>query len=194
MTQEKLSKHERKKLKLKQRKQEKVKEQQRKNTTGKIKKYSSIALVLIFIGSIFSVFVFSGNSETGNSNLNTGNLTFPLGNIHWHATPLIEICGEKKSTPVPLTNRHLGSNLLHTHEDSLIHIEGNVQSPEHITLGKFFDGIAVKFSETKIMNKTNGDLCNGNKGKVKMLVNGKENFEFRNYVIKEKDVIKIIFE
>jgi len=110
--------------------------------------------------------------------------------VHWHATPLIEICGEEKLIPIaPIV-----SHLLHTHEDRKIHVEGVVSDPSMITLGQFFKNINVPFSSTQIMDKKNGDLCNGREGKVSMTVNGVESNEFENHVVADGETILIKFE
>lgn len=195
MNEQQLTKNERRKLKHEQRKEEKIKQQKEFENKNKIKKFATIAIVVIFLGSIFSFFTFFAPQPTGNVTLNTGSLSFPLGKIHWHATPNIEICGEKKQISTPASDVHLGTSLLHTHKDALIHIEGFVSDPSQMTLGGFFDNIGTKFSEAQIMDKKNGDSCQNNSaGTLKMSVNGLSNNEFRNYVIRDGDTIKIKFE
>ena len=196
MSEQHLSKHERRKLKTEQRHEERQRGFKEIEKKDKIKKFGTIAIALILFGSVFSFFVFfAPGNPTGNTVLNAPGLTFPLSQIHWHATPKIEICGETKKIPTPASDAHLGTQLFHTHKDALIHIEGSVSSPSQITLGGFFDNIGIKFSENKIMDKTSGDTCpDGGIGQVKMLVNNLPNAEFRNYVIKNGDAINIMFE
>ncbi len=192
----KLSKNEKRGLKHEQRKQEKFRMQQETKNKAKIKKAITIAVLLVFAGSVFSLIAFFGPQNlAGNAALNTNGMSFPLGKIHWHATPKIELCGEPKQIPVPASDVHLGSALLHTHQDALIHIEGTVSSPSQILLGGFFDNIGVNFSQTQIFDKTNGDSCQGGAaGKVTMSVNGIPSSEFRDYVIRDGDKIEIKFE
>lgn len=196
MSEQHISKNERRRLKQKQRQEERQKELMETERKGKIKKFGAIAIALIFFGSIFSfVAFFVPNTPTGNSVLNTAGLNFPLGNIHWHAIPTIEICGEQKPIPTPIGNTHLGSPLLHTHEDAKIHIEGTVSNPSQITLGGFMSNIGLKFNEKQLLDKKNGDACaNGQQGKVTLIVNGTENDQFENYVVKDGDLIKMVFE
>lgn len=112
----------------------------------------------------------------------------PLGvPVHMHAGVDIWICGEHKDLPhagneTTHGKKFLGIHLMHTHDDNVIHIEGVINKYEDITLGRFFDAINVPFAEDKILNVTNGDMCNGKPATLKMFVNHKENAEFKNYV------------
>lgn len=117
-------------------------------------------------------------------------------NIHWHAYPKVIICDEEKELPYPLGQAHLGNALLHTHSppDNFIHIEGRIYSVDDIKLGKYFDVIGVSFNQDQIFDIKNGDLCNGELGKLKMFVNDVENFEFREYILRDQDNILIKFE
>jgi len=120
---------------------------------------------------------------------------FPFGRefIHWHATPFVYICGEKREIPAPQGDSHMGFPDVHTHSDKLIHIESVVSSRRQIILKRFFDGIGIKFSSSEIWDKKNGDLCSNNTGTVKMLVNGADNMEFGNYIPRDGDRIEIRF-
>ena len=77
-----------------------------------------------------------------------------------------------------------GVETTHHHNDDIIHMEGNgvITKKEDLSLGNFFDAISIPFNEMQIMNKKNGDLCNGKPGKVHLYIDGKENNEYRNYV------------
>ena len=54
--------------------------------------------------------------------------------------------------------------------------------------------IGQNFKNDELLDKKNGDLCNGQPGKVKVLVNGKENSQLKNYVIKDGDKYEVQFE
>ncbi len=190
---EKLSKHELKKLKRQQRDEQRnlerekyFKEQRKKN----IFKYSLIFISLIII--IYFGFKFFSNIEIEKPYSN--------GQVHWHAALNIEACGDKVDLPKadPITSLHgqpfLGTPLLHTHDDAKIHIEGVVNKAEDITLGRFFDVIKVDFSNDKIMDHKNGDLCNDKPGELKISINGIENLDPRNHAISDGDSINIKFE
>ena len=118
--------------------------------------------------------------------------------VHWHADVELEVCGKIRDDLLKIdfeaTGR--GTHLLHTHGDNKVHIEDRViWKKEDIALGKFFDAVGLKFSESKLLDKTNGDECTaGQPGKVKMFLNGKENTEFRNHVLRDGDKIKLVFD
>ena len=147
------------------------------------------AVLLVVLGGSFALF-FLNPSSAGSVNASQVNSNLTGLSVHWHATPLIEVCGVSKLIPIaPIV-----SHLLHTHEDRLIHVEGVISDPAMITLGEFFKKINVPFSSTQIMDKKNGDSCNGVEGKVKMLINGLESNEFENHVIADGETYSIKFE
>src|SRR3989344_1683392 len=125
----------------------------------------TIAVVLLILaGGSFALF-FLNPSSTGSVNASQVNSNLTGPSVHWHATPIIEVCGVSKLIPIaPIV-----SHLLHTHEDRLIHVEGVISDPAMITLGEFFKKINVPFSSTQIMDQKNGDHCNAVQGKVKLL-------------------------
>ena len=158
-------------------------------TKRKITKY----VIILIIIALIAYGVYALYQKTSKLDFST----YTQGAVHWHAYPTVEICDEEKELPYPIgANEHLGSALLHTHTppENYIHIEGRVKSEEDIKLGKYFDNIGVKFSQEQIFDTKNGDLCNGKPGKLKMFVNDVENFEFRNYTIKDQDRILIKYE
>lgn len=53
-------------------------------------------------------------------------------------------------------------------------------------LAKFFEAWGKEFSSQCIL-----DVCNGEEGTVRMLVNGEENTDFENYHMKDDDRIEI---
>lgn len=128
-------------------------------------------------------------------------ISWSQGPVHWHADVEIEMCGEPYFLPtIEGFSNQVGTELVHTHEDMRIHVEGPVMKPEDASLGTFFRLQGVPFSATEIADKKNGDLCPDNQpGKVTLLVNGKENVEFEKYIIAPYpdvppgDHIKIIF-
>ena len=75
---------------------------------------------------------------------------------------------------------------LHTHDTSgTIHVESN--TVRNYTLGQFFDVWGVQFNETCILDK-----CSGS-GKLSMTINGVSNNEYRNHVLKDAELIRIVF-
>lgn len=188
-----LTKNERRQIKLQEKRDAKARLQGQEVQTEKSNKmllYGGIALAIIIV-----IGIFLSLPRPEPVDLDTGTLSFPLGNIHWHATPTVYVCGENIPTPLPTPGRHLGSNLLHTHDDRLAHIEGNVSSPEQITLGVYMSNIGMRFTETQLIDKTNGDSCpNGEAGSVKLVVNGTPNDQLTNYVMRDGDTMEMRFE
>jgi len=111
--------------------------------------------------------------------------------LHWHASQSINILGQFQEIPAGIGLAGLPHNPLHTHDrDSVIHMEfeGKVMASD-LRLGKFFQIWGKQFNKDCIFDK-----CSGEEGQLKMLVNGKPNFEFDNYVMQDNDKIEIIFE
>jgi len=184
-----LSRHELKELKRKE-KEEQIRLEEGKKKTGKTRKNIIKYSIIGIIGVIIIYFLFNLFSKPVVK-------SYTDGPVHWHASLDVFICGNKMDVPkeAPVGEHHLGLPLLHTHADRLIHIEGQVWKKEDISFGAYMDAINVPFSNDTIMEYKNDGMCNDGKlNKVKMLVNGKENFELRNYVVKDKDKIEIRYE
>ncbi len=76
---------------------------------------------------------------------------------------------------------------IHTHDSSgEIHVEG--PCVRNFTLGDFFDIWKKEFDSTRIFDKTTEN------GTLKMTVNGQENSEFRNLILRDGDKIKIEYK
>ncbi len=132
--------------------------------------------------------------------------TYTDREVHWHASVDVTICGEHKDLPCGKETpgqvhgeKFCGIHEMHHHYDNVIHIEGLIQKKEDIALGRFFDIIGVPFDKDKIMDKKNGDLCDGKPGKLKMYVNGQPRNDFRDYISfatadPRKQVIRLVFE
>lgn len=132
---------------------------------------------------------------------------FPNSFIHWHADVDIVICGEDRRLPEAAGGGLIGTTRLHTHDASqniaslpnsdgngVVHTEGNVRTaPQEHTLGRFMRNIGVRFSETEIMDKKNGDLCNGTVGTVKVFLNNQTLNNATSYLPRNEDVIRIEF-
>ncbi len=153
------------------------------------KKKTKNFIILIVVFAVFILFLYYVKN---NYYVST---PYTSSEVHWHTSIDLFVCGEKRDDLNKLGKvQHVGGSLLHTHGDGIAHIEGRILKQEDITLGKFFDNVGLKFSDSQILDKKNGDSCNENPGKVKMLVNGQENTDFRNWVLKDGDAIKIMFE
>jgi len=115
----------------------------------------------------------------------------PAPVVHWHAPISYEICGEPFSPP-----ERENHGLVHGHGDGRAHIEGRLSEPSNTTLGKFMDAIGVPFSKTQFSKYKNGEKCPGKNraAKVRVFVDGAENFQFRDLPLRDAENIKITFE
>lgn len=160
---------------------------------------------VIIVGAtiLFTLFVV-GTTIMKNLDSETG------GPVHWHADFEIWMCGEKIAIeePTGLDNK-IGVNILHHHNDYRIHIEGTPKHLSDISVGNFFsvigghfdeDTIAVITNDGTLLEKNNGDLCNGQPGKVQFYVNGEPNTAFGDHVpapystIPPGDFLQIVFD
>jgi len=114
--------------------------------------------------------------------------------IHWHPKLSISINGKNQelSNGIGLT----GSvhQKIHTHDedykDGVVHMEmSGVVSKDDTKLGNFFRIWGKEFNSTQIFDKKNGPQRT-----VKIIVNGKQNTDFENYLMKDKDQIEIKYE
>lgn len=110
--------------------------------------------------------------------------------LHWHPVLEIYVKDEKQVIPANIgiggqySAFPMGMAPVHTHEDAkdgIVHLEFNGMVRENdIILGKFFE------SWKKDINFFGS--------KVKMTVNGIENMEFANYIMRDGDRIELKYE
>ena len=204
-----LSKHERRELKRLKKEEEKTKIDEirkKKKLTKNIITYSIIAVIAI--GFIYLIY-FLVTKAPSNDNTLYDLSGIPSGEIHTHSWMRAFICGERKDLPEPLPGGEIGTGLSHVHDratnkdsmpssdgNGVMHLEGNVKTnPGISTLMVFMRNIGVEFSETDVMDKKNGDLCDGKTGNVNVYVNDKKYESDINYYIpKDGDIIDIKFE
>ncbi|HZX12002.1 MAG TPA: hypothetical protein VFE88_00900 [Candidatus Nanoarchaeia archaeon] len=142
---------------------------------------SWIILTLLFLG-ITGIIYYSFNN---NNDIPTGAADLPAGPIHWHPHLIIKINGQEQVIPanIGLGQVHAPT---HTHApDGIIHLENNKPTTKTLKLGYFFDVWGKTFSNECIL-----DHCT-DKGTLKMFVNGNENLDFENYLLRDKDEILI---
>ncbi len=204
-----LSRHELKKLKKEQREEERKKEESIRNKkylTKKIRNYSIIAVIIL--GIIYLIYLGVSRSNTNNDTSLYDLSGIPSGQIHWHADIDVIICGEDIELPYGPVGSHIGTGLSHTHDkatnlgsmpssdgNGVMHLEGNVRlNPSQSTLIQYMRNIGIKFSETEIMEKKNGDLCNDIAGQVNVYVNGEKLDNIIYYIPRDNDKIEIKFE
>lgn len=103
--------------------------------------------------------------------------------FHWHPELTIYVKGEKQELP---PNIGIGAvhQPIHTHDDSnqgIVHMEfQGMARKQDTTLGQFF--------------KNWGKDMQSFGTNMKMTVNGEENSEYENYVMRDKDKIELRFD
>ncbi|HLC79541.1 MAG TPA: hypothetical protein VJG83_03865 [archaeon] len=166
--------------------------------------HKHIAFIIIVLSISLSTLYLVGATVQKNLDSVTG------GPVHWHADYEVWMCGEKlvleQSKGI---DGKIGTNLLHHHNDYRIHVEGTVMDLHDVSLGHYFeviggyfdsDRIAVVLEDGSILDKKNGDLCNGLPAKVQLYVNGQKNEKFEDHVlapysqIPPGDFIQIVFD
>ena len=81
-----------------------------KNYIVKSKKNKKIFMYLV-IGILFLGIAYGSYSLFSNSYQES----YTKGDVHWHATISVFICGDEIDMPVPFGDEHVGKPLLHTH-------------------------------------------------------------------------------
>lgn len=156
--------------------------------TGEAKVIGGIALttIIILVGGVFLL----TRSET--TNVPEDQIVAKTG-LHWHPKVTVTIKGEKQEIPA---NLGLGAvhSKIHTHDtdnkQGIVHMEmKGIVIKDDTRLAKFFQVWGKEFNATKLFDKTNGS-----DGSVKMFVNGQENSESENYLMKDGDNIEIKYE
>lgn len=131
------------------------------------------------------------------------------GPVHWHADFEIWACDKEifLSKPHSLMSNKQGTDLMHAHEDSRIHVEGVLLDYRQASLGAFFhavggsltsDGMKVP-TDDGLFQFHDGDSCNGQPAKLYVFVNGNLTNNPAEHVmapyekIPPGDKVKIIF-
>lgn len=158
----------------------------------------------VFLGFLaYSVFVYN-KSEAESEGVTVCNPQTGICDaaFHWHAQLDIEVCGKEVFMPLEEddlseAHTHKERNRIHWH-DTVPYDKntGTILDTGEFKLGAFFDEMKYRFEPNCIGEKCNGfDVCgDGRENSLKMFVNGEQNFEFRDYVWKDGDEIKIVFE
>ena len=156
------------------------------NTEKKIIGGILIMTVVILAGSVFFL--------TKDEKLNVSEDQIVTRNgLHWHPKLKININGQEQGLEdgIGLGAVH---QKLHTHtedyQQGVVHMEmQGLVIKDDTKLGKFFQVWGKKFNSSMIFDKISGP-----EGNVKMFVNGKENNDFENYLMKDGDNIEIKYE
>jgi hypothetical protein len=119
---------------------------------------------------------------------------------HWHVHADIKICSEPK-----ILSYETGDlEKLHTHvETNKVHWHGLLQTDpitkeitdySQMKMSNLFAELKVPVANNGIYNFKNGDTCpDGRTGNLEVLVNGQDQQDFLNYILKDGDHISIEF-
>lgn len=179
-----LTKKDRKRLKKLERRIVRDRESRFKGITALLKLGAIVLVVLIAIGAVWIVF--------RQSKVPAGEVVSQNG-LHWHPKLTIVIDGKKQEIPADIGIGAVHQEI-HTHDkdakDGVVHMEmsGTVTKDE-TKLSNIFKIWGEEFNATQILDRKNGA-----QGSVKMMVNGKGNKDFENYLMKDKDIIEIRYE
>ncbi|MBI2475874.1 MAG: hypothetical protein HYV67_01365 [Candidatus Taylorbacteria bacterium] len=148
---------------------------------------------IILIGGIALITFIVGLWWSQNLQANDPDVVSQVG-IHWHPTLAIYVKGVKQEIPanIGIGSQHAGTSgydpqmrmaAVHTHDATgVIHFEftnGPVRK-EDLTLGQFF--------------KIWGEDMRSFGQNMRMTLNGKENTEYENYVMRDGDKIELSYE
>lgn len=142
--------------------------------------------VIILIGAVFWL------SKDSFSPIPQDQIITKTG-LHWHPKLAIFINGEKRELEdgIGLGAVH---EKLHTHtedfKDGVMHMEmEGLVTKDDTKLGNFFQVWGKDFNSMKILDKEATA-----EGQIKMTVNGAENKDFENYLMKDGDNIEIKYD
>ncbi|MCH7810546.1 MAG: cupredoxin domain-containing protein, partial [Chloroflexi bacterium] len=120
-----------------------------------------------------------------------------IGVDHWHANYTYYVCGEKQ--PPSPTFSGVG---VHTHADAIIHIHPFQQSEEGAgaRLTKWFgygggklDGDEVRMPGSATTYKNGEECSDGTIGEVQVFANGVKINDYKSYIPKDGDRVRIVF-
>jgi len=180
------SKHELRQSKKQERERQQELERKKIGRSKLIKRglYIIIPILLLIVS-----FAFISSQPAITSKVIITGSEIPKLPIHWHPKLTVKINGQEQTIPANLGLAGVHQPI-HTHDSTgVLHYENNNPTSENMRLGYFFEKVwRNQFNSTCILNYCNSDL-----GTVKMFVNGKENFDFDNYIPKDKDEMLIEF-
>lgn len=162
-------------------------EQKRKESRRSRKKklkYGAAAAAVLLVASAAG---FQAYQSIDFSSSAPGNSSAAVGEpVHWHAPYTVKICGERKTLQG-------GPKLAHTHGQHKFHLEGVRATREQATLGWIMEQLGAPFSTNpdSIMGRNS---CNGEPANLTVKVNGQEIENPGDYVVRDGDVVTVVFE
>jgi len=150
--------------------------------------------IFLFVGIVVSIILATAYSAGSTIYLNL--ISETQGPVHWHADFEIWNCGKKIDLidPSGLSNK-VGTPVFHEHNDDRIHVEGVVVEKKDVDLHNFFNIVGGSLSDNyltvpidnDIVEVKNGDLCNGQEGKLQVFLYQVNNPEStKNWIFEQK--------
>ena len=172
------------------RRKEKEKEQERANRQIATSRLGRNIVIFIITAALIGLFAWWVATMPSSASADVMDLCIQHQNIKLHTHPELSIRIKGKTTEIPANVGVSAACMrpVHTHDGSgVIHVE--FPGPRNVPVKDFFKVWEKKFTPECIF-----DNCNGVEGQLRMTVNGKENIEFGEYLMKDRDRIEIIFE
>ncbi len=119
---------------------------------------------------------------------------------HIHVNIPIQICGEQYILPkfkgaLIDFHTHGNENIIHWHDKILFDAEKKqFLEPSPFANNLIFENLGLPITTDILLDKKDGDLCNGVVGTWKVFVNGVLDVNWRNYEWKDKDIVNFIFD
>lgn len=160
------------------------------------KKKSETVKWFLFLG--ISIPIILATLFSAGSTIYLNLMSETAGPVHWHADFELWKCEQQLDLldPEGLINR-IGSTSFHEHGDNRIHVEGVVIKREDVTLHRFFELFGGVLTSTTLLVPSNegfvaaqnGELCNGQAGKLQVFVYKVLNpEEHGNWVYKQEKI------
>lgn len=150
----------------------------------------TVVLILVILGAAFGL-IFWGNRQPESGVEDITQMCIQHQNLRLHIHPHLKIVIKGEEEPIPANIGIVSPSCfrpIHTHDASgTLHLE--LPRPREVKLGEFFLIWGRQFNSNQIF-----DHQNGAEGRVKMFINGQENTEFENYIMKDLDQILIMYE
>lgn len=171
-------------------------------------------IILLFVLAALTIFIsYLATHFTGETGVKSDEgLTFcepenaPLDKqkcyftAHRHFHFDINVCGEKRilsyeTGDLQKAHTHVETGKIHWH--GLLPVDPETQEVtdySQLELRNMFAELKIPASESSIYNYKNGDKCpSGETGELKVFINGEEKQNFLDYIVKDKDKIKVEF-
>ncbi len=147
-------------------------------------------IILVILAVAFGL-IFWGNRQSGSGEQDITKMCIQHQNLGMHIHPHLKIVIKGEEEMIPANVGIVSPSCfrpIHTHDASgTLHLEFPKQ--RDVRLGEFFLIWGEQFDSNQIF-----DFQSGPEGQVKMFVNGQENTEFENYIMKDLDQIIIMYE